>query len=83
MERGPVSPPAEAQACLLESLRIAKEQDAKSFELRSATMLARLWADNGKRDKGAELLGPVYGWFSEGFQTPDLKAASALLKQLS
>ena len=76
-------PLAESEACLIESLRIAKLQDAKSFELRSATMLARLWADNGKRDKAAELLVPVYDWFSEGFQTPDLKAASALLDQLT
>jgi len=76
-------PPAEAEACLLDSLRIAKEQDAKSFELRSATTLAHLWADNGKRDKAAELLAPAYDWFSEGFQTPDLKAARALLDQLT
>ena len=76
-------PPAEPEDCLLQSLRIAKEQDAKSFELRSATMLARLWADNGKRDKAAELLAPTYDWFSEGFLTPDLKAASALLDQLT
>jgi len=76
-------PPAEAETCLFDSLRIAKEQDAKSFELRSATMLAHLWADNGKHDKAAELLAPTYDWFSEGFQTPDLKAASALLDQLT
>jgi predicted ATPase len=46
-------------------------------------MLARLWADNGKRDKATELLAPTYDWFSEGFQTQDFKAASALLAQLA
>ena len=76
-------PPAEAEACLHDSLRIAKGQDAKSFELRSATMLARLWADNGERDKATELLAPTYEWFSEGFQSRDLKMAGALLGQLT
>jgi predicted ATPase len=76
-------PPADSEACLLESLRIAKDQEARSFELRSATMLARLWADNGKRDKATELLAPTYDWFSEGFQTQDFRAASALLAQLA
>jgi class 3 adenylate cyclase/tetratricopeptide (TPR) repeat protein len=76
-------PPAEAESCLLDSLRVAKDQDARLFELRSATMLARLWADDGRRDKAAELLVPTFNWFTEGFQTPTLKAARSLLDQLT
>ena len=76
-------PPAEAESCLLDSLRVAKDQDARLFELRSATMLAQLWADDGKRDKAAELLTPIYNWFTEGFQTATLKAARSLLAQLT
>ena len=53
------------------------------FELRAATSLARLWRDQGKRGEARELLAPVYGWFTEGFDTPDLKDAKALLEELT
>ncbi|MGY8682024.1 hypothetical protein Q2941_30230 [Bradyrhizobium sp. UFLA05-153] len=57
-------------------------QQAKSLELRAATSLAPLWRDQGKRDKARELLAPIYGWFTEGFDTLDLKEAKALLAGL-
>jgi predicted ATPase len=63
------------------ALRIAK--GARLFELRAATSLARLWRDQGKRTEARELLSPVYGWFTEGFDTPDLKEAKALLDELA
>jgi predicted ATPase len=58
-------------------------EKAKSWELRSATSLARLWRDQGKRDEARNLLAPVYGWFTEGFDTHDLKEAEALLLALA
>ncbi len=60
----------------------ARQQQAKSWELRGAVSMARLWRDPGKREKARELLGPVYGWFTEGFDTLDLKEAKALLDEL-
>jgi predicted ATPase len=65
------------------ALSVAREQQMKSFELRTATSLARLWRDQGKVQQARELLAPVYGWFTEGFDTRDLKEAKALLEQLS
>ena len=59
------------------------QQQAKSWELRAAMSMARLWRDQGKRDEARELLAPVYGWFTEGFDTLDLKEAKALLDELS
>jgi predicted ATPase len=59
------------------------EQQAKSWELRAAMSMARLWRDYGRRDEARELLAPVYGWFTEGFDTLDLKEAKSLLDQLS
>jgi predicted ATPase len=61
---------------------IAREQEAKLWELRAAASLARLWRDQGRRGEARALLAPVYGWFTEGFATPDLKAAKALLDEL-
>ena len=72
-----------AQAHFERALAIASEQQAKSFELRGAMSMARLWRDQGKRDEARELLAPVYGWFTEGFDTPDLKHAKALLDELA
>ena len=57
-------------------------QQAKSWELRAAMSMARLWRDQGKRDEARDLLAPVYGWFTEGFDTLDLKEAKALLDEL-
>ena len=63
--------------------RCGAEQQARLWELRAATSLARLWADQGKRTQARDLLAPIYGWFTEGFDTADLKDAKALLDQLA
>jgi predicted ATPase len=73
----------EGQRALEAALRVAQRQQAKSYELRAATSMARLWRDQGKRDEARDLLAPVYGWFTEGFDTLDLKEAKALLDELS
>ena len=65
------------------ALFVARQQQAKSWELRAAMSLARLWRDHGKVQEARELLAPVYGWFTEGFDTRDLKEAKALLEELS
>ena len=64
------------------SSRFTRTQQAKSLELRAAMSMARLWRDQGKRDEARNLLAPVYGWFTEGFDTLDLKEAKALLNAL-
>ena len=61
---------------------MAQEQSAKLWELRAATSLARLWRDQGRCDEAQDFLAPLYGWFTEGFDTPDLKDAKALLDEL-
>ena len=71
---------AKAEAYFESALAVARQQQAKSWELRAAMSMARLWRDQGKRDKARELLAPVYGWFTEGFDTLDLKEAKALLE---
>ena len=73
---------AKAEAYFERALAVARQQQAKSWELRSAMSMARLWRDQGKRDEARELLHPVYGWFTEGFDTLDLKEAKALLDEL-
>jgi len=73
---------SESEAWLLKSLQTAHQQRAKSLELRAAMSLARLWRDQGKVQQACELLAPVYGWFTEGFNTLDLKEAKALLDEL-
>ena len=65
------------------ALRVARQQQAKSWELRAAMSLARLLRDHGKPEQARELLAPVYGWFTEGFDTLDLQEAKALLAQLA
>ena len=74
---------AKAEAYFERALAIAREQQAKSWELRAAMSIARLWRDQGKRDAARDLLAPVYGWFTEGFDTLDLKEAKALLDELA
>ncbi len=74
---------ASAEECFHQALHIAREQGARSWELRAATTLARLWCDEGKRKEAHELLAPIYGWFTEGFDTADLKEAKVLLEHLS
>jgi predicted ATPase len=74
---------AEAENCLQQAIAIAQKQSAKSWELRAATSLARLWQQQGKRQEAHDLLTPVYNWFTEGFDTADLKDAKALLDKLA
>jgi predicted ATPase len=73
----------EAETCFHQAISIAQNQSAKSWELRAATSLARLWQSQGKRDEARELLEPVYSWFTEGFDTADLKDAKVLLDELA
>ena len=73
----------EAQASLQQAIRIAQAQQAKSLELRAVASLARLWGEQGRRAEARDLLAPVYGWFTEGFDTADLKDAKALLDELT
>src|SRR5262249_21138474 len=72
----------QAEACLQRSLTIARQQKGKSWELRTATSLARLWREHGRNEEARDLLVPVYDWFTEGFDTPDLQQANALLTKL-
>ena len=71
---------AEAETCFQQALVLARRQGAKSLELRAAMSLSRLWQQQGKRAEARELLAPIYGWFTEGFDTADLKEAKALLE---
>jgi len=71
-----------AEAYFNRALAVARQQQAKSWELRAAMSLARLWRDQGKAHQARELLAPVYGWFTEGFDTRDLNEAKALLEEL-
>jgi predicted ATPase len=74
---------AEAEACFNRALNMARQQAAKSWELRAATSLARLWQSQGKRQDAYDLLTPVFEWFTEGFDTADLQEAKSLLEVLS
>jgi predicted ATPase len=74
---------AEAEACFQQALDVARCRQARSWELRDAMSLARLWQQQGKRDEAHELLAPVYSWSTEGFDTADLQEAKALLEALS
>ncbi len=71
-----------AQSYFENALTVARQQQAKSWELHAAMTRAQLWSDQGKRDEARELLAPVYGWFTEGFNTLDLKEAKTLLDKL-
>ena len=73
---------AKAEDYFERALTVARQQQAKSWELRAAMSLARLWRDRGKQQQACELLAPVFGWFTEGFDTRDLKEAKALLDEL-
>jgi predicted ATPase len=80
--KSPESDAAKAEGYFERALAVARQQQPKSWELRAAMSLARLWRDQGKRDKARELLAPVYNWFTEGHDTLDLKEAKALLDEL-
>jgi predicted ATPase len=73
---------AYAEACFLQAIELARKQNAKSLELRAAASLSRLWATEGKRTEARDLLANIYGWFIEGFDTPDLQEAKELLDTL-
>jgi predicted ATPase len=73
----------QAEACYAQALEVARAQGARSLELRTAMSLARLWRDQSKQTEAHDLLAPVYGWFTEGFDTADLQEAKALLDELS
>jgi predicted ATPase len=73
----------EAEACFQRALDIARHQGAKSWELRAAMSLGRLWQRQGKRAAAHALLADIYGWFTEGFDTPDLQEVKALLEGLA
>ena len=73
----------EAEECFQKAIEIAQKQQAKSWELRAATSLARLWQSQGNQAEAHSLLAPVYNWFTEGFDTADLKDAKALLDELN
>ncbi len=73
---------AEAEGCFQQALEVSRRQEAKSLELRAATSMARLWQQQGKRKEAHTLLRDVYDWFTEGFDTADLKDARALLDEL-
>jgi len=81
--RQAVAQPEEAEVCFQQALAVARREQAKSWELRAATSLSRLWQRQGKRDKACALLAPIYGWFTEGFETADLQQARALLEDLT
>ena len=81
--KSPDADAAKAEEYFERALAVAREQQAKSWELRASLSLARLWRDQGKGQQARELLAPVYGWFTEGFDTRDLKEAKALLEQLA
>jgi predicted ATPase len=81
--KSPEHDTAKAQAYFQRALEVARAQQAKSWELRVAMSMARLWRNQGKRDEALNLLAPVYSWFTEGFDTLDLNEAKALLVELS
>jgi predicted ATPase len=81
--KSPARDTQKAQKYFERALSVARQQQQKSFELRAAMSTARLWRDQGKTVEARELLAPVYGWFTEGFDTRDLKDAKALLDELT
>ena len=83
LRRRPGTDLGECEECFQGALALARRQGSRGFELRAASSLARLWRDQGKRIEARDLLAPIYGWFTEGFDTPDLKEAKALLDELA
>ena len=83
LRRGGAGADTAAEASFRKSLEVARSQQAKAWELRAATSLARLRLSQGRSQEGFKILGDVYGWFTEGFDTPDLKDARRLLDELS
>ena len=75
--------PGEMELCYQRAIEIAKQQSAKMWQLRAVMSMARVWRDQGKRNEARDLLAPVYGWFTEGLDTLDLKEAKTLLDTLA
>ncbi len=73
----------EAEECFHKAIEVARRQSAKSLELRAVMSLARLWQSQGKKTEAHQMLSEIYGWFTEGFDTADLKDAQALLEELT
>ena len=82
-DRLPVQPDTQAETCLRHAIEIARRQQAKSLELRATTSLARLLRDTGQPNEARSMLAEIYNWFTEGFDTADLKDAKALLDELT
>jgi len=82
LSRLPSNDWTEVETCVRIALSVARDQGTRGFELRAAVSLARLLSARWRRDEARDLLAPVYGWFTEGFDTPDLKEAKALLNEL-
>jgi len=83
LQRGKSGAEAEAEACFQKAIEVARRQEARSWELRATMSLCRLWQSQGNRQEAREALAAIYGWFTEGFDTPDLQEAKALLEELS
>ena len=80
----PLAPSTQAaEACFHKAIEIARQQEAKSLELRAVMSLSRLWQHQGKRQEAHQMLAEIYGWFTEGFDTKDLQEAKVLLEELS
>jgi adenylate cyclase len=73
----------EAEACFLKAIEVARRQQAKSLELRAVMSLSRLWQQQGKKEEARQMLAEIYGWFTEGFDTADLREAQVLLEGLT
>ena len=82
LRQGPRPTWEEAEACFQQALAMARQQQVQSWELRAAMSLGRLWQQQGKHAEARALLAPVYGWFTEGFDTADLQEAKTLLEEL-
>jgi predicted ATPase len=83
VQEAQVHPEEEAETCFRRAIYIAQQQKARSWELRAAVSLGRIWRQQGKRPEARQMLSGIYNWFTEGFDTPDLKDAKALLDELS
>ena len=83
LQQQAVSDISQAEVCFQQALAVARQQQAKSLELRAAMSLAHLWQHQGKRAEARALLAPIYHWFTEGFDTADLQEARALLEALA
>jgi predicted ATPase len=81
--RADASAGGEAEHAFLEAIDIARRRQARSHELRAATSLARLWLSRGERERARDVLTPIYGWFTEGLDTPNLREAAALVEELA